>query len=410
MAKFLRVIFNLLLICYIAAALALFIPPLVGVTTAVTLEDTVGNQEIGSVNYAWRTPLKSVQAGDDILVKADGAVNVYTVQSADTETSLVTVADAEGTQIPVRTYVYKLVLTVPYLGYIAIALQTMEGMVILGAIAGILLVLCIITAIWARKRKIKRMKEDEEDLADENDNRFFENLASQKREADARAEADFAAKRELMQNELAASVAEPALDEEYEDFPNIENPDNLENLEIEEKKETEDTVDESEIPDQTEEKEATDDSLLDELVIPAEPDTGTIVKEESSDKEASEKAPEMVEAQTAEPDKKPEEKLELATEEMAVERAVETGNIPGVQAALEAALNTQQIQRHVRRPEVVREPENDPEPLSAEEIELAMPVYTAEEYLQKAYAKGQDPLVKKDELTGVTYIDFSECI
>lgn len=391
MARFLRFIFNLLLICYIAAALALFIPPLVGVTTSVTLEDTSGNQETGSVNYAWRTPLKSVVPGDEILVTADGAVNVYSVQAIDTENSVVTVSGDEALQIPVRTYVYKMLVTVPYLGYIAILLQTTEGMLILGAVAGVLLILCILTAIWCRKRKIKKMKEDEEELEDEKDNRFFEDLAAQKREADARADAEFTARRREVLAE-SALITEPALDEEYEEFPAA--------LDVA----AAEPVKEDQAEEAFDEAEATGDAEQD--LIRAELPEEEIFEAASEEENAeAEKADEQAEAET-----EAEKPLEIAADEIAVERAVETGNIPGVQAALEAALNTQQIQRHVRRAEVMREPDLSEEPLAAEEIELAMPVYTVDEFLQKAYEKGQDPVVRKDELTGVTYIDFSECI
>lgn len=372
MAKFLRVIFNLLLMVYIVAALALFVPPLVGVTTAVTLEGTTGNQELGSVNYAWRTPLKSLQTGDEILVTGDNSVTVYPVKSVDTEEAIVTAADAESTQLQVRTYVYKLVLTVPYLGYIAIALQTTEGMIMLAAIAGVLLLLCILTAIWSRKRKIKRMKEDEEDLEDEENNEFFQSLASQKREADERAEAEFRRRRENTEETRVIETAQPALDEEFEELPVAD-----------EKK-----------ADEASEKETAEAETL-ETLDEADAQTDIEIPAEEEPQEADTK-------EVKEP--------VAATGPMAVERAVATGNIPGVQAALEAALDTQQIQRHVRRTEVVREQEVETESLEAEEIELAMPVHTVDEYLQKAYAEGRDPVVRKDELTGVTYVDFSECI
>ncbi len=370
MAKFLRVIFNLLLMCYIAAALALFVPPLVGVTTAVTLEGMEGNQELGTVNYAWRTPLRSLQQGDQILVADNTAVNVYTVESADPETAVVATTDAEVPEVAVRTYVHRLVLTVPYLGYIAVGLQTMEGTIILAAAAGTLLVLCILTAIWCRKRKVKRMIEEEDDLADEDANEFFQNLASQKRESDERAELEFRNRQADL--EPSASAAEPMLDEEYEDFPAA-------------------------------------------ATAAAEEEPAEELQEEAAEESAEEakelqEQPEETDASGSETEKKEHELLEVSEEEMEVERAVETGNIPGVQAALEAALDTQQLQRHVKRREAVREPEEETEPLAAEEIELAMPVYTVEEYLQKAYAAGEDPEVRKDELTGVTYVDYSGCV
>ncbi|MCQ2508888.1 MAG: hypothetical protein MJ116_00290 [Lachnospiraceae bacterium] len=384
MAKFLRFIFNLLLICYIAAALALFVPPLVGVKTAVTVEGTVGNQELGSVNYAWRTPLKELQPGEKILVEEAGSVNVYSIDSVDTEN--ITVTTTDGITPTVRTYAYKLVLTIPYLGYIAIALQTMEGMIILGAIAGVLLLLCILTAIWCRKKKIKRMKEEEEELEDEKDNQFFQDLASQKRESDAKAEAEFRSRHESLNETKIIETSKPALDEEYEVLPD--------SVETNQEEKKADIVESLESFDEADVREETEVPAGGITLAEAEEDSA-----EAVEKPAIEEVPDTVV-----------ENKEKAEIEMQVERAVSTGNIPGVQAALEAALDTQQIQRHVRRAEVIREPEEEQEALAAEEIELAMPVHTVDEYLQKAYAAGQDPVVRKDELTGVTYVDFSECI
>lgn len=381
MAKFLRFLFNLLLMLYIVAALALFVPPLVGVATAVTLEDTEGNQELATVNYAWRTPLKELQPGDEILVTEENSVYVYPVGSVDTEKAVVNAADPDKTEIPVRTFVYKLVLTVPYLGYIAILLQTQEGMIILGAVAATLLVLCILTSIWVRRRKIKRMKEDEENLIDEEDNQFFEALASQKRESDQRAEAEYRERQEVLKETTVIDPKKLSLDEEYEELPPAEKAQEI-------------PVKEELLEDLDEEDPQTGAEVINSSV--AEEDE-LLVDEKEADKTLQ---------------KASEEKKEDAAADMGmeVERAVSTGNIPGVQAALEAALDTQQIQRHVRRPEVVREPEVEPEALPADEIELAMPVYTVDEYLEKAYQNGEDPVVKKDELTGVTYIDFSECL
>ncbi|MCQ2501739.1 MAG: hypothetical protein MJ117_10400 [Lachnospiraceae bacterium] len=381
MAKFLRFLFNLLLMLYIVAALALFVPPLVGVATAVTLEDTEGNQELATVNYAWRTPLKELQPGDEILVTEENSVYVYPVGSVDTEKAVVNAADPDKTEIPVRTFVYKLVLTVPYLGYIAILLQTQEGMIILGAVAATLLVLCILTSIWVRRRKIKRMKEDEENLIDEEDNQFFEALASQKRESDQRAEAEYRERQEVLKETTVIDPKKLSLDEEYEELPPAEKAQEI-------------PVKEELLEDLDEEDPQTGAEVINSSV--AEEDE-LLVDEKEADKTLQ---------------KASEEKKEDAAADMGmeVERAVSTGNIPGVQAALEAALDTQQIQRHVRRAEVVREPEVEPEALPADEIELAMPVYTVDEYLEKAYQNGEDPVVKKDELTGVTYIDFSECL
>ena len=58
--------------------------------------------------------------------------------------------------------------------------------------------------------------------------------------------------------------------------------------------------------------------------------------------------------------------------------------------------------------ETIEEPEEEPEP--SEPIELAMPVYTAEELLQKAHAAGDDPKVIEDPATGITILDYSDIL
>ena len=52
----------------------------------------------------------------------------------------------------------------------------------------------------------------------------------------------------------------------------------------------------------------------------------------------------------------------------------------------------------------------EPEPEPSEPIELAMPVYTAEELLQKAHAAGDDPKVIEDPATGITILDYSDIL
>jgi len=60
--------------------------------------------------------------------------------------------------------------------------------------------------------------------------------------------------------------------------------------------------------------------------------------------------------------------------------------------------------------ETIEEPEEEPKPEPSEPIELAMPVYTAEELLQKAHAAGDDPKVIEDPATGITILDYSDIL
>ncbi|MCR4653638.1 MAG: hypothetical protein K5744_08080 [Eubacterium sp.] len=87
--------------------------------------------------------------------------------------------------------------------------------------------------------------------------------------------------------------------------------------------------------------------------------------------------------------------------------------LPDVQAALEAALESQPLNRTAETSSLsVSTPEEDNDPQLNEdgEIELAIPIRTADELLEKAYAQGLDPVVEDDVITGIKIVDFSECI
>lgn len=100
-------------------------------------------------------------------------------------------------------------------------------------------------------------------------------------------------------------------------------------------------------------------------------------------------------------------------EQPAAEQAVESSESPGdmadVQAALEAALVNQQMSSTGQQTEPAPAADSG-ESLKPDEIELAIPARSADDLLQEAYANGEDPKVEKDELTGVTFIDLSDCL
>ncbi|MDO4489499.1 MAG: hypothetical protein Q4B85_00275 [Lachnospiraceae bacterium] len=222
MARLFKFIFRVLLLAYIAVVLALVVPPLIGYTTATVQETTEGNQQIGTVAYAKRIPLQELNVGEKILVTGNNSVNVYTVQFVDTERAVVTVADTVNQEIPVHTYVYRMLLAVPFIGYVIIALQSMEGVIVLAMIAVLLILLCILTGIWSAKVKEKKRRKKEQEKEQAEADRLAAEQAQREAEErqnntydpvqNARAEAYFAARR--AEQSLAA-----AYDDEYEEFP-----------------------------------------------------------------------------------------------------------------------------------------------------------------------------------------------
>ena len=88
---------------------------------------------------------------------------------------------------------------------------------------------------------------------------------------------------------------------------------------------------------------------------------------------------------------------------------VPTDGLPDVQAALEAALEGRQISytNNVKHPGVT---ETEMPKLKTGEIELAIPIRSAEEFMEQAAANGDQPSVREDQLTGVKFVDYSDCL
>ena len=90
-------------------------------------------------------------------------------------------------------------------------------------------------------------------------------------------------------------------------------------------------------------------------------------------------------------------------------RGEETEEIPEAVEETESA-EPETVEEIEELEETIEEPEEEPEPEPSEPIELAMPVYTAEELLQKAHAAGDDPKVIEDPATGITILDYSDIL
>ena len=93
-----------------------------------------------------------------------------------------------------------------------------------------------------------------------------------------------------------------------------------------------------------------------------------------------------------------------------IPETVEETEIVEEAAAEETAEELTEETEETESAETIEEPEEEPEPEPSEPIELAMPVYTAEELLQKAHAAGDDPKVIEDPATGITILDYSDIL
>lgn len=346
MSKLLKVIVNTLLLLAILSAGALVIPPFAGITTLVS--DGMGNTNIsrGAVTYAKKTDTSSVATGDKILVDDNSGKYIYTIQSLDTAAgtaSVKNVISGDTTEITVRATVSKVIVTIPVIGFLSMAAQSREGIMIIGLAILFLVILFILSEVWKRDEE----EDEEEEEEDEDDEKASEELRSRKK----------------------AALVEKKKREEQEMIEQLRAAD--------QKTAEEEKQDEFEIPDL--EEEGTEQVSFNTV------DLQNLVRGEET-----EEIPETVEETKIVEEAAAEETAEEVTEETEETESAEPETVEEI--------------------EEFEETIEEPEPEPSEPIELAMPVYTAEELLQKAHAAGDDPKVIEDPATGITILDYSDIL
>lgn len=346
MSKLLKVIVNTLLLLAILSAGALVIPPFAGITTLVS--DGMGNTNIsrGAVTYAKKTDTSSVATGDKILVDDNSGKYIYTIQSLDIAAgtaSVKNVISGDTTEITVRATVSKVIVTIPVIGFLSMAAQSREGIMIIGLAILFLVILFILSEVWKRDEE----EDEEEEEEDEDDEKASEELRSRKK----------------------AALVEKKKREEQEMTEQLRAAD--------QKTAEEEKQDEFEIPDL--EEEGTEQVSFNTV------DLQNLVRGEET-----EEIPEAVEETEIVEEAAAEETAEEVTEETEETESTEPETVEEI--------------------EEFEETIEEPEPEPSEPIELAMPVYTAEELLQKAHAAGDDPKVIEDPATGITILDYSDIL
>ena len=355
MSKLLKVIVNTLLLLAILSAGALVIPPFAGITTLVS--DGMGNTNIsrGAVTYAKKTDTSSVATGEKILVDDNSGKYIYTIQSLDTAAgtaSVKNVISGDATEITVRETVSKVIVTIPVIGFLSMAAQSREGIMIIGLAILFLVILFILSEVWKRdEEEDEEEEEEEEEDEDEDDEKASEELRSRKKAA---LEEKKKREEQEMTEQLRAADQKTAEEEKQDEF---------------------------EIPDL--EEEGTEQVSFHTV------DLQNLVRGEET-----EEIPEAVEETEIVEEAAAEETAEEVTEETEETESAEPETVEEIEEF----------------EETIEEPEEEPEPEPSEPIELAMPVYTAEELLQKAHAAGDDPKVIEDPATGITILDYSDIL
>ena len=158
MSKFLKFLVNIILVLAILVTGAIFLPPMLGVNTTVVDSETMDtNLPVGSITYSKTVNVLDLQSGNEVLKEVGSSVHAYIIESGDVNTGKYTVRDAI-----VKTSV---VLTVPYLGYIVMIMQTTEGMIIAILLVIFVIILFVLSELW--KHNEEEDEADEEDIVDD---------------------------------------------------------------------------------------------------------------------------------------------------------------------------------------------------------------------------------------------------
>ena len=203
MSKFLKFIVHFVVICTILCVIALAVPPFFGVTTEIRDDSTVkSNLAMGSVTYAIPVKTEEAALGTPILVNDENAVYRYTLASADvangTGTAMdPTVSQGQPIKVAIGSYLPKIVVTIPFIGYLMAATKSIEGLIVLGLTVLFLIILYVIAELW------KKEPDDIQDDMEDPEPGYEKSKKELKREEKARARRMREEEKEILQEEKA---------------------------------------------------------------------------------------------------------------------------------------------------------------------------------------------------------------
>ena len=183
MSKFLKFIVHFVVICTILCVIALAVPPFFGVTTEIRDDSTIkSNLAMGSVTYAIPVKTEDAALGTPILVNDENeAVYRYTLASADvangTGTAMdPTISQGQPINVAIGSYLPKIVVTIPFIGYLMAATKSIEGLIVLGLTVLFLIILYVIAELW------KREPDDYDDYPEDTEPGYVKSRKELKRE------------------------------------------------------------------------------------------------------------------------------------------------------------------------------------------------------------------------------------
>lgn len=392
MSKFLKFIVNLVVICAILVAAALLVPPFAGVNTVMndnSSKDT--NLPVGSVAYGREIDAASLKKGDKIIYTNNNKAYVYKVTDMDSSAGSYKVKsvydkNAKEETVQLINNAVKVVVVVPYIAYAAIALQSKEGLIVVGLGVIFLIILFILAELWRKDEADDEDDEDEdEEASDEEDSEDDEDEDDEEEEKLSRRERKRLKKEEKRRKKLAKKglLDEEETEDEEEEAPVLEaapipekQPDEYDSA----MKDAMASIAESIAKVQNGEIEAPD--KVQETIVPQETAEIILGIEDAEETESSDASA-----------------VEMVSDDSAVQ---ETAEKEAAQPQEETA-----AQEEVQQEE---EMESEPEEVPVVDKEAVLPAPSVTELLSKAEAAGESPEVIEDKDNEVTLLDYSKLI
>lgn len=364
MSKFLKFIVHFVIVCTIILVLALALPPFFGINTVIVdSSEKATNLPLGSVTYAVPTKVEDLEPGAPLLVEDEGKTYRYNFMSIDTENHVGTVMDpnsspSESIVVSMKNWAPKVVVTVGLIGYLLVATESIEGLIVLGLIILFLIILYVIAELC---RKDKETLDEYEDYR--GDRRHVKTRKELKMEEKAREKRMQEEDRELLYGEKARR--KQAKKEEKERRKKIRTG-----------------------------------GFVDEIY---EDD----LEDARNERERASRRPkgreENVQVATSEAHELLKKEIAAATAEEAV-----TMDVPDNLTEQLPSFRELQAERHRMRRE---EEEWQDEEQAPEEIKkMAIPSFTAAQLAEKARRAGDTPDIVRDTITKVTLFDYSDII
>ena len=393
MSKFLKIIVNLVVIAAIAVAAALLVPPFVGVDTVMNDNtETETNLPIGSVAYGRSTDVDDLEVGDRIIYSEGSSDYIYEITDMDASAGVYKVSDpynnnSDTQNITIQKSIPKVAVVIPFIGYGAIALQSTEGLIIVGLGIVFLIILFILSEIW-RKDKYEEDEEDEEEESEEDSQ---EDEEEEEEEVLSRRERRRLKKEEKRRRKLAEKESREEEEEEEEteeELPEIQDHEDADPAEQ--------SMSGEDLDKAVAEAMSSVAAGVSQISEPEQVPDATIVMPDLS-KIDQENIPDEIQ-------ESPEENSQEENEEISEE--TESSEVTEEEKPEE---ETEPVEKE-------EEPEEIPEPVETEEEEKtynpeSVPnAPTVEELLAKAQAAGDAPEVKEDKDNQVTLLDYSDIL